>query len=309
MSVSSVIRQGLGSTTSDLVRLGLGSGAPPPAAIGPIITLGLKYTPSDIIGLGLGASVATTPTITSVTAVSGTELSVAWTGTATQYRLNGGTATALPDGTSPDTISGLTDNTYYLVELRDGAGAWSTGVSEWTDNTGSGGGEEAHDTVSAVLAGAGAVTAGSAARTRVHAATGALAGAGASVAGAAARSRVHTSSGVLSGAGAAVAGSADIALPAGTHSAAGAQAGAGAAVVSTATVLRIHAATGVLVAAGAEVVGAASIRLIHEATGVLAGAGAQIVALAARPSANSAAPSGHGPALARRGRNLNARTR
>lgn len=87
------------------------------------------------------AGVATGPVITSVTALSGTELSVAWTGTATEYRLNGGTATALPDGTSPDTISGLTPNTEYTVQLRDGAGDWSTGVAEYTDNTGTGGGE------------------------------------------------------------------------------------------------------------------------------------------------------------------------
>ncbi len=87
---------------------------------------------------GAGASV---PVITSLTALSGTELSVAWTGTATEYRLNSGTPTALPDGTSPDTISGLTPNTEYTVELRDGAGAWSTGVAEFTDNTGTGGGE------------------------------------------------------------------------------------------------------------------------------------------------------------------------
>ena len=101
----------------------------PDAAIG-----GKRY------GSFAGRAGVSIPTITSVTAVSGTELAVAWTGTATEYRLNGGTATALPDGTSPDTISGLTDNTYYLVELRDGAGAWSTGVGEWTDNTGGGGG-------------------------------------------------------------------------------------------------------------------------------------------------------------------------
>ena len=225
-----------------------------------------------------GKGSATVPTITSVTAVSGTELSVAWTGTATEYRLNGGTATALPDGTSPDTISGLTPNTFYTVELRDGAGAWSTGVGEWTDNTGGGGGVEAHDTVSAVLAGAGATVAGTAARVRIHAGTGALAGAGATVAGVA-----------------------ELVPQAGVHGSSGELAGAGAAVVGTATVLHIHAATGVLVGAGAEVVGAASIRLIHEATGVLAGAGAQIVALAARPSANSAPPSGHGPRPGRRG--------
>jgi len=142
MSVASLIRQGLGSTPSDLVRQGLESGTPPPAAIGPIITLGLRYTPGDVIRMGFGATGAgAAPTITSVTAVSGVALAVAWTGTATQYRLNGGAATALPDGTSPDTISGLTPYTTYAVELRDGTGAWSAAVTGYTDNTGEGGGE------------------------------------------------------------------------------------------------------------------------------------------------------------------------
>lgn len=85
-------------------------------------------------------AVSSDPIITAVTPLSGVALSVAWTGTATEYRLNGGTATAMPDGTSPDTISGLTPATEYAVELRNGAGAWSSPVSAWTDNTGSGGG-------------------------------------------------------------------------------------------------------------------------------------------------------------------------
>ena len=234
----------------------------------------------------LSESAATAPVITAVDPVSGTELQVTWTGTASRYRLDGGTPVTLTDTVSPATISGLSPNTLYAVELDNGDGNWSNSVSEWTDNTGGGGGVEAHDTVSAALAGAGATVAGTAARVRIHAGTGALAGAGATVAGVA-----------------------ELVPQAGVHGSSGELAGAGAAVVGAATVLHIHAATGVLVGAWAEVVGAASIRLIHEATGVLAGAGAQIVALAARPSANSAAPSGHGPALARRGRNLNARTR
>ncbi len=303
MSVSSVIRQGLGSTTSDLVRLGLGSGVPPTGQ-SEIITLGLLFSPSKIITLGLDTGAATGPVITSLTALSGTELLLAWSGSADEFRKNGGTAETLADTVSPATLSGLTPNTEYTIELRYLGGAWSDPVSEWTDNTGSGGGEEAHDSVSAVLAGAGAVTAGSAARTRVHAASGALAAAGAVVTGAAARSRVHASSGVLAGAGGAVVGSAEIALPAGTHSAAGTLAGAGAAVAGTATVLRVHAATGVMVGGGAAVAGTSSIRIIHAASGALAGAGAQIVAYASLPSAvgpNSAPPSGHGPRPGRRG--------
>ena len=320
MSVSSVIRQGLGSTTSDLVRLGLGSGAPPPAAIGPIITLGLKYTPSDVIRLGLGASVSSAATISAAygTPTSGTTATVGCTtdtasGTlyavattsATQpsiAQIKAGqdhTGSAAPWGGSGAVSSispslsatGLTAATTYYTHCVQTVATVDSNVdtsdSSWvTDNTGSGGGEEAHDTVSAVLAGAGATVAGTAARVRIHAGTGALAGAGATVAGVA-----------------------ELVPQAGVHGSSGALAGAGAAVVGTATVLHIHAATGVLVGAGAEVVGAASIRLIHEATGVLAGAGAQIVALAARPSANSAPPSGNGPALGRRGRNLSTRTR
>lgn len=81
------------------------------------------------------------PVITSFTPVSGTELAVAWTGAATQYRLDGGTATALPDGTSPDTITGLTPATTYSIELRDGAGAWSASESATTDTVGGGGGD------------------------------------------------------------------------------------------------------------------------------------------------------------------------
>ena len=93
----------------------------------------------------LSESAATAPVITAVDPVSGTELSVTWTGTASRYRLDGGTPAALPDGASPDTISGLTPNTLYAVEIDNGDGNWSNSVSEWTDNTGGGGGSLALD--------------------------------------------------------------------------------------------------------------------------------------------------------------------
>ncbi|MBP6638206.1 MAG: hypothetical protein KA179_11005 [Sulfuritalea sp.] len=193
----------------------------------------------------------------------------------------GGQSAAVSTTTPSIAYTGLTAATGYSVDIVQKVGGVYSNVlttTFTTDNTGSGGGEEAHDTVSAVLAGAGAVTAGSAARTRVHAASGALAAAGAVIAGAAARSRVHASSGVLAGAGGAVVGSAEIALPAGTHSAAGTLAGAGAAVAGTATVLRVHAATGVMVGGGAAVAGTSSIRIIHAASGALVGAGAIVAA-------------------------------
>lgn len=162
MSVSSVIRQGLGSTTSDLVRLGLGSGTPPPAAVGPIITLGLKYTPSDIIRLGIGASAAGAPTApSSVTGAptSGTTATIAWTdnsGDETGFdveiaAVGGGGYVAASGATNPTAANvvsfaatGLTANTEYTARVRakgaSGDSAYATSASWWTDNTGGGGG-------------------------------------------------------------------------------------------------------------------------------------------------------------------------
>lgn len=88
----------------------------------------------------LSESAATAPVITAVDPVSGTELQVTWTGTASRYRLDGGTPVTLTDTVSPATISGLSPNTLYAVELDNGDGNWSNSVSEWTDNTGGGGG-------------------------------------------------------------------------------------------------------------------------------------------------------------------------
>lgn len=81
--------------------------------------------------------------ITSITP-SDTSIVVAWTGTATHYRINGGTTTALPDGTSPDTLAGLTANTEYdapgLELSGDGGSTWSDPVAFGTLNPGGGGG-------------------------------------------------------------------------------------------------------------------------------------------------------------------------
>jgi hypothetical protein len=87
---------------------------------------------------------AAVPTIISLTATA-TTATVSWVGAATQYRIDEGSATALPDGTSPDTITGLTANTEYSapgLQLRDGpSGVWSTAFAFGTENDGSGGGE------------------------------------------------------------------------------------------------------------------------------------------------------------------------
>ncbi len=83
------------------------------------------------------------PEITGITP-SETSVSVAWSGLADEFRIDGGAATALPDGTSPDTITGLTANQPYSapgLQLRFEGGAWSDAVPFGTTNPGEGGGE------------------------------------------------------------------------------------------------------------------------------------------------------------------------
>lgn len=82
------------------------------------------------------------PEISSIAADTNS-ISVEWSGLADEYRINGGAATALPDGTSPDTITGLTENTPYNapgLQLRYQGGAWSAAVPFGTANPGEGGG-------------------------------------------------------------------------------------------------------------------------------------------------------------------------
>jgi hypothetical protein len=83
------------------------------------------------------------PEITGITP-SETSVSVAWSGLADEFRIDGGAATALPDGTSPDTITGLTANQPYSapgLQLRFEGGAWSDAVPFGTTNPATGGGE------------------------------------------------------------------------------------------------------------------------------------------------------------------------
>lgn len=159
MSVSSVIRQGLGSTPSDLVRLGLRSGSPPPAAIGPIITLGLGYSPSAVIRLGLGgASGGTAPGAPSGitnTPTGGTTATITWTagsppGTGYEVEIetpSGAANWAPASGTRTGTSFALTGGTPYAsarVRVRATEGgltsAWVNGTEFFFDNTGTGGG-------------------------------------------------------------------------------------------------------------------------------------------------------------------------
>lgn len=80
------------------------------------------------------------PLIESITP-NATSAAVVWDRLADEYRINNGTATALPDGTSPDTITGLTVNTEYNApgsQLRFEEGEWSAAVAFGTLNPASG---------------------------------------------------------------------------------------------------------------------------------------------------------------------------
>lgn len=94
------------------------------------------------------------PEITALTPAD-TSVAVQWSGLADQYRIDGGTATALPDGTSPDIITGLTVNTEYNapgLQLRYLSGDWSAAVPFGTTNPGSGEGEIESPTFNAAWA-------------------------------------------------------------------------------------------------------------------------------------------------------------
>jgi hypothetical protein len=111
-----------------------------------------------------------------------------------------------------------------------------------------------HD-ATGVLAGDGAVVAGSAARSNIHPSSGALVGQGAEVAGSAARSSQYAASGVLTGGGGAVAGSA---ARVASHAATAALEGQGATLSGAAVLNKTHAATGALQGDGGEIVGIAA---------------------------------------------------
>ncbi len=81
---------------------------------------------------------ASGPVIIDVTAYRNS-IVLTYSGTATEYRINGGTPAAI--GVSPATITGLTANTEYNtpgVEIRNGSGDWSSPVAFGTTNSASG---------------------------------------------------------------------------------------------------------------------------------------------------------------------------
>lgn len=84
------------------------------------------------------SAVSADPVVVDVSAAE-TSAIVTYTGTATQYRLNGGAAVSID--ASPATITGLTVNTEYSIELRNGSDPWSAPYAFGTENPGSGGGE------------------------------------------------------------------------------------------------------------------------------------------------------------------------
>lgn len=138
----SIVTGGLLDSPSGIIRLGLNSGAAPTTG-GGLVTLGLGLSPSRLVLQGLAPNASGVPVITDIEP-GDTSIVVTWTGTATHYRIDGGTTTALPDGTSPDTITGLTENTEYNspgLELSGDSGStWSDPVAFGTLNPGEGGG-------------------------------------------------------------------------------------------------------------------------------------------------------------------------
>lgn len=90
---------------------------------------------ADRAGAIFGAT-AVSAVIVSITATD-TTAEVAYSGTASHYRLDGGSAVSL--GASPYTITGLTANTEYTLEIGDGS-TWYDSATFGTDNPGEGGG-------------------------------------------------------------------------------------------------------------------------------------------------------------------------
>lgn len=96
--------------------------------------LGLQPLGLDAGDAGAGSS---DPVIVDVTATDTTAV-VTYTGTATHYRLDGGASVAI--GASPHTITGLTTDAEYGVEITADEVTWTAVYPFGTDNSGDGGG-------------------------------------------------------------------------------------------------------------------------------------------------------------------------
>lgn len=185
MSVSSVIRGGLGSTPSDLVRLGLESGAAPTTDASAIITLGLLYAPSRVVLLGLEGAGAgsgpTPPNTVAGTATSDTTATLTWvdassdeTSFTVQIRTAAGpgawgNAAGATNPTAANvqsfTATGLTAAMAYDVQVKasngSGDSAYVQSASSFTtDNPGGGGGTIPPYVDMAATGGSGALAAG-----------------------------------------------------------------------------------------------------------------------------------------------------
>jgi hypothetical protein len=103
------------------------------------VSVGLELVGLQSLGLDAGASGAgsSDPVIVDVTATDTTAV-VTYTGTATHYRLDGGASVAI--GASPHTITSLTADTEYDLEITADEVTWTAVYPFGTDNSGSGGG-------------------------------------------------------------------------------------------------------------------------------------------------------------------------
>ena len=153
---------------------------------------GLTVWAQRPLAMGPAAVSAGDPDIVEVTSTA-TTATVSYTGSVTHYRLDGGTAVSL--GASPHTITGLTADTEYTVEIGDGASTWWDLTAFGTTNPGEGGGDIGPAAIT--LTGSDATqasTSGTGSITQVHALTGSDA-AQAAASGTGAITQVHALSG------------------------------------------------------------------------------------------------------------------